>query len=634
MLVVMLVSVFAVSVKAAYDNRTQARRILSIVTVKRDILICQEAMRVEGALLDTALEEANAAPPGTVEQIAQLHTRAQAAFAQMRRHRDNQFAGGYQEILKYNAGYDRLLPIILDAAAKPLTERPGGLVQARINAANLVLAALGRKSDSLSRAVSSTDPLIGEMLRVTDLGWRARADAGSDRHAIMVAILARSTPAPETLEELAELKGRVVTSWALISTDSRLPDFPPVMKAAVARANWLYFTDFVRLRAKTIGELSRGGQVALTGRDWVRLSDPGLDSIMAISANALDLTASYAEQRLDIARRNFYISIASMMLCVALASFGAIYVIWRVIRPLRAITGAIGVFSGGRFHGEIPFGERADEIGQFARALRMFRDGALERMQLEKALVESRVAQETAETSNRVKSEFLANMSHELRTPLNAIIGFSEIMQHQMYGALSGRYAEYVTLINEAGIHLLNLVSDILDLAKIEAGKFEIDPRAVNLRETVEACLKLTQRRAEEKAISLVKTLPEGDLTLIADPRSCKQILLNLLSNAVKFTRNGGQVEVAALAQDGHMRISVRDNGIGIPADVLSRIGEAFEQASNDPMLAREGTGLGLALVKALVRQHGGKLGIESRESAGTCVTVELPLAQPGRAAA
>jgi signal transduction histidine kinase len=430
------------------------------------------------------------------------------------------------------------------------------------------------------------------------------------------------------------MKGRVATSWALVQADSLLPEFPAGMKDAVARANWLYFTSFMDLRDRTIAALSRGEPVALNGREWNRLSNPGLASIMDLSSTALDLTAAHAAQQLDVARRNFYISIALMIVSIALASFAAVYVIWRVIRPLRAITGAIGAFSGGTLKGDIPFDDRADEIGQFARALKMFRDGAVERMRLEKALVESRVAQETAETSSRVKSEFLANMSHELRTPLNAIIGFSEVMQHQIYGALPGRYVEYAALINEAGIHLLNLVSDILDLAKIEAGKFELDPREIDLHETVDGCLKLTQRRAEEKGIRLVKTLPDSPLTLTADPRSCKQILLNLLSNAVKFTREGGQVEVAAAARNGRMRISVRDNGIGIPADVLSRIGSAFEQASNDPMLAREGTGLGLALVKALVRHHGGQLSIESGENNGTCVTVELPLVQPGRVAA
>ena len=161
-----------------------------------------------------------------------------------------------------------------------------------------------------------------------------------------------------------------------------------------------------------------------------------------------------------------------------------------------------------------------------------------------------------------------------------------------------------------------------------------MDIRTVDLCEVVDCCTKLIQRRADEKNIKLTKNLPSAPLALTADPRSCKQILLNLISNAVKFTRKGGKVELAASVQGGNMYITVRDNGVGIPANVLTRIGDAFEQGSNDPMLAREGTGLGLALVKALVRQHGGSISIESVENVGTCVTVTLPLVQSGRAAA
>ena len=208
------------------------------------------------------------------------------------------------------------------------------------------------------------------------------------------------------------------------------------MKAAVARANWLYFTDYHGLRARTIHALAQGEPVALTGRDWVSQSNPGLDSIMALSRTALDLTSSHAVHQVESARRqSLYLHRVDDPLHRA-----------RLFRrrlcdlagdpPLRAITRAITAIAGGTLKGDIPFGDRADEIGQFARALKMFRDGAVERMQLEKALVESRVAQETAETSNRVKSEFLANMSHELRTPLNAIIGFSDVMQHQILGPL------------------------------------------------------------------------------------------------------------------------------------------------------------------------------------------------------
>ena len=156
----------------------------------------------------------------------------------------------------------------------------------------------------------------------------------------------------------------------------------------------------------------------------------------------------------------------------------------------------------------------------------------------------------------------------------------------------------------------------------------------MDLIETVDICLRLTQRRAEESDIKLIKTVQQDTLMLTADQRACKQILLNLLSNAVKFTRRGGTVEVIATTNGDRVCLKVRDTGIGIPADLLPRIGSAFEQASNDPMLAREGTGLGLALVKALVTQHGGSVSIESQENVGTTVSIDLPCAQPDRAAA
>src|SRR5689334_916465 len=181
--------------------------------------------------------------------------------------------------------------------------------------------------------------------------------------------------------------------------------------------------------------------------------------------------------------------------------------------------------------------------------------------QIEQALQQKNLELEAA---SRVKSEFLANMSHELRTPLNAIIGFSDIMQHQIKGPLPESYHEYSVLIHESGIHLLNLVSDILDLAKIEAGKFAIDRRDMDLIETVDMCLKLTQRRAEEGGITLVKTASCDRLLLNADARACKQILLNLLSNAVKFTRKGGRVEVEIEDAHDRVRLKVRDSGIGI----------------------------------------------------------------------
>ncbi|HET7085983.1 MAG TPA: HAMP domain-containing sensor histidine kinase [Rhizomicrobium sp.] len=633
LLVVVLISVFALLAEGAFQRQRDAAHILSVVTVKRDLVLTQEALRVEGVLLDSALEEKTAADATTLAMIAQLHAATSRAFDRLMAHPD--LAGADRaDIARSCADYNRIMPRMLAAADLPRASRPAGLVEQRLDGVNEVLAALGRKSNALSRSIFSSDPLINEMLRDADIGYRMRSEAGIDRHTIMTAMLAEKTPPAALLQSFAEMKGRIATSWMVILDDSRMPDFPEVMKAAVARANSLYFTDFMRLRSDTIRTLEHGGIVRLSGRDWVRLSNPSLTSIMAITKTALDLTETHAAQQLQTARRNFFAAILAMLASIALASFGAIYVMLGVIRPLRAITRTIAAIASGKSHGEIPYSARTDEIGQFARTLKMFRDGTAERSRLEKALLDSRVAQETAETSSRVKSEFLANMSHELRTPLNAIIGFSDVMQLQIKGPLPASYQEYAVLIHESGTHLLNLVSDILDLAKIEAGKFAIDARDMDLAETVDLCLRLTQRRAEETGIQLVKTMPREPLILHADPRACKQILLNLLSNAVKFTRKGGSVEVLVSETRDRISLAVRDTGVGIPADLLSRIGQAFEQASNDPMLAREGTGLGLALVKALVAQHGGSVRFESRENIGTTVTVELPRAQRNRAAA
>jgi len=172
------------------------------------------------------------------------------------------------------------------------------------------------------------------------------------------------------------------------------------------------------------------------------------------------------------------------------------------------------------------------------------------------------------------------------------------------------------------------MVSDILDLAKIEAGRFTPDFHDVDLPDIIRKCAGLVEGRAHEKHIALRVVVPPDGMQVEADARACKQIVLNLLSNAVKFAREHGEVEVALCAGDEQVEISVRDNGVGIPESVLPRLGRAFEQASNNPMLAREGTGLGLALVQALVREHGGAVDIQSQENVGTCVRVVLPRRQ------
>jgi len=264
-------------------------------------------------------------------------------------------------------------------------------------------------------------------------------------------------------------------------------------------------------------------------------------------------------------------------------------------------------------------------------AVFMFRD-INERRRAQDELV---AARDAAEEANRAKSRFLANMSHELRTPLNAIIGFADVMCHEMFGPIgNARYCEYVSSIHGSGQHLLDLINDILDMAKIEAGKLELNITDVDVVETVDECIRTVAERAAEGGVSLNVAMPAEGLVFPADRRAVLQIVLNLLSNAVKFTPAGGRVDVAAQADGGTVRIEVRDTGIGIAPKDLPRLTKPFEQVCDDPMLSKAGTGLGLALVRALVEQHGGRLTIDSPDRNGTIARVEFPRAAAQRTAA
>jgi signal transduction histidine kinase len=235
-----------------------------------------------------------------------------------------------------------------------------------------------------------------------------------------------------------------------------------------------------------------------------------------------------------------------------------------------------------------------------------------------------------AEDASRAKSEFLATMSHELRTPLNAIIGFSDVQRQEMFGPLGhDRYRQYAVDIHSSGTHLLDLITTILDISKAEAGKLEVVPVDLDPQSVLDSTMPLIRGAAEAKRIRLSVERSEAPLTCWADPQALKQILLNLLSNAVKFTPNSGTVTVRwrAVAQAG-VELIVRDNGIGIAADDLPRLMKPFEQAASGYSQRNGGTGLGLPLVDALVRLHGGTFHVESAVGVGTTVTVRLPAPQ------
>ncbi|MEI7610512.1 MAG: ATP-binding protein, partial [Rhodospirillaceae bacterium] len=240
---------------------------------------------------------------------------------------------------------------------------------------------------------------------------------------------------------------------------------------------------------------------------------------------------------------------------------------------------------------------------------------------------ELRSAKAAAEHASVMKSRFLATMSHELRTPLTSILGFSEIIRDQLFGPVGvADYADYAGDICASGRHLLELINDVLDLSKIEAGKFELDIVPFDPHYLVATCVRQARGRAAGRDLQLSLEVTPSLTLMWADERAVRQVMLNLLSNAVKFTADGGSVTVR-VAEDGEqVRIEVADTGIGIAADKIERVLEPFEQADNRYNRSAGGTGLGLALVNALVKLHGGSVCIESAVNVGTTVTVSLPV--------
>jgi cell cycle sensor histidine kinase DivJ len=254
-----------------------------------------------------------------------------------------------------------------------------------------------------------------------------------------------------------------------------------------------------------------------------------------------------------------------------------------------------------------------------------------ERKAHERALVEAR---DEALAASRAKSRFLANMSHELRTPLNAIIGFSEVMTREMFGPVGPRYQEYSRLIHESGNHLLDLINSVLDMSKIEAGKFELTEELFDLEETAASAVRFLKIPAERAGVALTLDVASGARQVYADRRAVKQILVNLLSNGVKYTPPGGSVHVRAEAGAQGVVLEVSDTGTGISAEDLKRLGQPFEQVEGAETRGKEGTGLGLALVKALAAMHGGDAGLASTLGEGTTVRVRLPYAAVDQAGA
>jgi signal transduction histidine kinase len=307
----------------------------------------------------------------------------------------------------------------------------------------------------------------------------------------------------------------------------------------------------------------------------------------------------------------------SLLIGVGAGSLGLALVLglllsWSVVAPLRRTEERLAEIGAGDFARRLDVANR-DEIGTLAKRVNRMSD------ELQRVYRELELASEH-------KSQFLATMSHELRTPLNAIIGFSEVLHEQMFGELNERQLAYVNDVLEAGKHLLSLINDVLDLAKIEAGHMDLSLSEVAIPDLLRSAVSMHAERAGRGGIELSLNTDPDEIAVTGDERRLRQVVFNLVSNAVKFTPADGCVEISARIDNGNVEVAVADTGPGIAPDDLERIFEDFEQTSSGKQV--EGTGLGLPLSRKLVELHGGRLWVDSEVGRGSTFRFTLPVNQ------
>ncbi len=622
LMTLVLVVIFAVHAVRALESRKQAQRVPRIVDISTDLFLAIQNFRVERGTVNTALATAEPVAPESQIDIGTLRARSaeslDSALAKLNTIRVDGIGSAIAKIGERRGALIGQRPLVDAALLLPKDRRPAGFNTPWIAAVNDMVAAIEGLSSTLESELSRTDPFIADMTRIKQIVWSVRANSGDERLLVREAMVSGERLSDAQREELARLAGRIEGAWKFIQDEALLATTPLELKNAVEAVDRLYITGFRPVRDKVVEDLTAGRHVYIPPREWLELSTPGRQAIFMVSKTAFDLAGAHALERAAGAERDLSIAILLMMFFLAVGVLTGSYVFRRVVRPIGQITRTMGLVADGDLGCEIPFQHRTDEIGSLSRALRVFRDTAIERQRLQ-------VAKLAAETANRTKSEFLANMSHELRTPLNAIIGFSDLIQSRMFGPISDRYRDYANNILTSGNHLLGLINDVLDLAKLEAGQLELHEEDIDLLAIVSTSLRFVEPQARKSNIELSQVIDEKVRFIHADERRMRQAIVNLLSNAVKFTPGGGSVRVVCGRTDSGVLIIVSDTGVGMAPEEIPKAMEPFGQINSKISRKYEGTGLGLPLAKDLVELHGGTLTIESQVNVGTTVTIELP---------
>ena len=631
LMVALLLGTIAVSATSIFERLQAARQALAIVDISQDMFEAMQDLRVERGTVNTALATPDTVNPQTWNDIQALRRRSETALAAALS--KLAVAGPVASARDMRGIHSRLETFVdvrrrADAALRlPLTNRPAGLGPRWVAADSQLVDAMAHLSDKISDQVVRADPFIGQMVVIKQLAWAARDAAGTDRLRVGEAIAGGQRLKPEQLQELVRFSGRIEMAWKIIQDDTLMPGASPTLRAAVATANQAYFTDLRAKRQTLVDQLAAGRPASITGGEWVRISNPGLASLVAVASTALDLAEASATRQAAAAERDFYGMLALMILVFGVGALTTAFIVHRIARPMAKITQTMRQVADGDLDYRIPYLDRTDEIGQLARALGVFRDSAVEKERMAGELLNSKIAAEAAEAANRLKSQFLANMSHEIRTPLNGVLGMAQAME---IDDLSPDQADRLRVIRDSGESLLQVLNHVLDISKIEAGKLDLCPVQFDVWTLVSGACATFAEAASAKGIGLDFAIAEEALGVwCGDEVRIRQVLLNLMSNAVKFT-DQGQVRLDVERDEEGLSFAVRDSGVGIDEAHLPKLFQKFSQVDDSNTRRFGGTGLGLAICRELSTLMGGDIVVHSTPGAGSVFRLNLPLSFAG----
>ena len=634
LMVAALVAACAVSAGQAYQRREAAQRVLFITGVSRDLFTAMQNLRLERAGVGNALwrPEATPDPAGklaavrgradgaldrAVDRLTRGSTAADPADAQAMVRGLARIAVLKAQVVDLRRAADAVIPL-------PRVARPAGLRARWLTTDTELAAEIERLSERLAAEVDRADPVVAQMMKIKQLAWEARDAGGTDLMLLGQAVAAGRPLSVGQREALAGLQGRVDGAWQMVELEAGLPKAPPRLKAAVRAADASYFLRLRAAQARDLEALADGRPAPVSGDDLNKLSVASLTSLMDVADAAFEQMGAHAAREAATAERDFALAIALMALASAFGLCAALFVVGRIVRPVGSLTSVMAAVAAGDLDRAIPHQARRDEIGRLARALEVFRSNALEARRLEAELVRNRVAKEAAEAANHMKSQFLANMSHEIRTPLNGVLGMVQVMEREDPTPVQ---RERLGAIRDSGAALLQILNDVLDISKIEAGKLELAPAPFDLEGLARRAAATFADSAAAKGLDLtVEVSDRARGVWMGDAERLRQILGNLVSNAVKFTDHGA-VSLRVERQAEGLAFTVRDTGIGMAAEAMPKLFNKFSQVDESNERRFGGTGLGLAICRELVELMGGTIEVESAPGQGSAFEVRIPAA-------